>query len=107
MQFRLHQYIYTHTHACTYSELTKPRNKALQDVRSQHSQLLPVSRWLTDPANPANNVYASGMPGRKKDTGWKAFAEKVDTTDLKKTADETIKVRIKIQYFPVTCPTAL
>ena len=41
--------------------------------------LLPAPWW---PANPTNNVYVSGMSGRRKDKGWQEFATKVDNIDL-------------------------
>ncbi len=46
--------------------------------------LLPAPWWLIAPANPANNVYVSGMSGRRKDKGWQTFAKKVNTIDLTK-----------------------
>ena len=55
--------------------------------------MLPPSRWLIDPANPANNVYVSGMPGKRKDKGWEAFAEKVDSIDLKLSVAKILKRR--------------
>lgn len=64
-------------------ELTPPSNPELQQIRAQYPHLLPAPRWLIDPANPANNVWVSGMGGRRKDRGWKAFAERVCTIDLK------------------------
>ena len=54
----------------------------LRNIRKNFAHLLPSPWWLIDPANPANNVYVSGMSGKRKDIGWQIFAEKVESIDL-------------------------
>ena len=74
--------------------MTIPRNKKLQNIRVDYTDLLPeVSKGVIDPANPTNNLYVSGMPGRRKDIGWEAFAKKVDSIDLNMTAEELSKLK--------------
>ncbi len=58
------------------------KDKELRAVRRDYAHLLPAPWWLIDPANPANNVYVSGMSGKRKDRGWQNFAENVDNIDL-------------------------
>ena len=74
-----------------FSELTKSSDKELQNIRAQYSHLLPASRWLIDPANPANNVYFSGMSGRDKVKGWEIFAKKINSIDLKLSVKTILK----------------
>ncbi|XP_064392996.1 uncharacterized protein LOC135340567 [Halichondria panicea] len=60
----------------------KAKDSGLKMIREKYSHLLPAPWWLIDPANPANNVYISGMSGWRKDKGWQEFATKVDNIDL-------------------------
>ena len=57
----------------------KAKDSGLKMIREKYSHLLPAPWW---PANPTNNVYVSGMSGRRKDKGWQEFATKVDNIDL-------------------------
>ena len=74
-----------------FSELTKSSDKELQSIRARYSHLLPASRWLIDPANPANNVYISGMSGKDKVKGWETFAMRVDSIDLNQSVEKILK----------------
>ncbi len=64
--------------------LFKAKDSGLKMIRKKYSHLLPAPWWLIDPANPANNVYISGMSGQRKDKGWQEFARKVNSIDLTK-----------------------
>ncbi len=58
------------------------KDDTLKAIRADYAHLLPAPWWLIDPANPANNVYVSGMSGKRKDVGWQTFAEKVESINL-------------------------
>ena len=61
-----------------------------------YRDLLPDPPRIIDPANPANNVYLSGIgkssygPG---DGRWSLFAQKIDTLNLAITAQVIMKQR--------------
>ncbi len=68
-----------------------PEDAKLKKIRKDYAHLLPAPWWLIDPANPANNVYISGMSGKRKDVGWQTFAEKVESIDLSIDVDKLLQ----------------